>query len=172
MQEKLNFPYLGTALVHSIRAYNRYKRRDGILAKLLCKYWSFRHFLLSVVTQSDIGVGTTFGERVLLPHPNGVVIHGNSTIGNDCMIMQQVTVGQLATPDAPIVGSGVYIGAGAKILGKIAIGDRARIGANAVVLCDVPAGWTAVGVPARLIPPKPVQRAETKSAEELEQSQA
>ena len=72
--------------------------------------------------------------------------------------MQQVTIGQLSDPDVPVIGSGVRIGAGAKVLGKVTVGDHAKIGANAVVLRDVPAGWTAVGVPARLVPPSSAQR--------------
>jgi serine O-acetyltransferase len=68
------------------------------------------------------------------------------------MLMQQVTIGQLAGSSVPILGSFVYVGAGAKLLGGIRIGDRARIGANAVVLCDVPEDRTAVGVPARIVP--------------------
>jgi serine O-acetyltransferase len=155
MQEKLNFTYMGTALVRSIRAYNRYKARQGISAKLLCKYWLFRHLLWSMITSSDIDPNATIGERLMLPHPNGVIFHARAVIGDDCMIMQQVTIGQLASDiDAPVIGSRVYIGAGAKILGKVMIGDGVRIGANAVVLCDVPANWTAVGIPARLLPPK------------------
>ena len=113
-----------------------------------------RHLSWSVLTGSDIDPNAILGERLMLPHPNGIVVHENAVIGNDCMLMQQVTIGQLSQDFAPVIGSGVYVGAGAKVLGKVIIGDRARIGANAVVLCDVPAGWTAVGVPARLIPPK------------------
>ena len=67
------------------------------------------------------------------------------------MIMQQVTVGMIGAGEVPTIGNGVYVGAGAKIIGKLAIGDRARIGANAVVLSDVPAGCTAVGIPARIL---------------------
>ena len=67
------------------------------------------------------------------------------------MIMQQVTIGQLADGRVPVIGNGVYIGAGAKILGGIVINDNAVIGANAVVLIDVPAGKTAVGVPAKIL---------------------
>jgi serine O-acetyltransferase len=154
MQEKLNYQYMGAALVNSIRAYARYKARPGFLAKMLCKYWHFRHLIWSVITGSEFDPNATIGERLSLPHPLGIVVHGRAVIGNDCMIMQQVTIGQLADNYAPVIGSGVYIGAGAKILGKVVIGDHARIGANAVVLCDVPADWTAVGTPARLIPPK------------------
>lgn len=67
------------------------------------------------------------------------------------MIMQQVTIGQTAQAGAPIIEAGVYVGAGAKILGNIKIGENARIGANAVVLVDVPPNATAIGVPARVI---------------------
>ena len=70
------------------------------------------------------------------------------------MVMQQVTIGQLSNPGAPKIGSGVYIGAGAKVLGAITVGDGAVIGANAVVLCDVPSGYTAVGIPAVARPSK------------------
>jgi serine O-acetyltransferase len=157
MQEMLNFYYMGTALVNSIVAYNKYKDRQGITARILRKYWKLRHLLWSVITGSEFDLNSTIGERLRLPHPNGVVVHGSAVIGDDCMIMQQVTIGQLSDIHAPVIGSRVYIGAGAKVLGKVIIGDGARIGANAVVLCDVPANWTAVGVPARLIPPKSAQ---------------
>lgn len=148
---------MGEALVKSIHAYNMYKARTGTSASVLRKYWKLRHFFLSVMTSSDIDPNAVIGEGIHLPHPNGIVVHASAVIGDDCMIMQQVTIGQLSSSHAPVVGSQVYIGAGAKILGEVAIGDRARIGANAVVLCNVPADWTAVGVPARLIPPKSIQ---------------
>src|ERR1039457_6305465 len=153
MQEMLNFRYMGTALVKSIGADNRYKGRQGITARVLRKYWKLRHLLWSVITGSEFDPNATIGERLMLPHPNGVIVHAGAVIGDDCLIMQQVTIGQLSDIHAPVIGSRVYIGAGAKILGKVVIGNEARIGANAVVLCDVPANWTAVGVPARLIPP-------------------
>lgn len=95
------------------------------------------------------------GRHVVIEHQHGIVIHGNSVIGNGCHIRQGVTIGNksLDAPfDAPVLGDHINIGAGAKILGKITIGDGANIGANAVVLTDVPAGALAVGVPARIIP--------------------
>ena len=169
MQEMLNFRYMGSAVVRCVRAYNKYKGRDGIYAQFMRKYWKFRHLLMSIVTASEFDADATVGERVLLPHPNGVVVHPRAVIGDDCMIMQQVTIGQRGTRGAPVIGSRVYIGDGAKILGNVVIGDGARIGANSVVLVDVPANFTAVGIPARLIPPtadhKVMHEIETADAE-------
>ena len=94
------------------------------------------------------------GHRVVIEHQGAIVIHGNSVIGDDCILRQGVTLGNrhLTAPfDAPILGRHVNVGAGAKILGRVHIGDHACIGANAVVLKDVPAGGTAVGIPAKLI---------------------
>lgn len=142
---------MDAALIASIGDYQRYKARKGTWARLMRGYARARHLLWSVLTASDIDPGAVLGERLRLPHPNGVVVHGRAVIGCDCLIMQQVTIGQLADDAAPIIGHGVYIGAGAKVLGKIVVGDHARIGANAVVLSDVPADSTAVGVPARII---------------------
>jgi serine O-acetyltransferase len=91
------------------------------------------------------------GRRVVIEHQSGIVIHGDSEIGDDSIIRQGVTLGNktLDRPrDAPKLGRRVNVGAGAKILGAITIGDDAIIGANAVVLKDVPAGYIAVGIPA------------------------
>ncbi len=103
---------------------------------------------MSILTSSDISKHADISEDLKLPHPNGVVVHQNAIIGEGCMVMQQVTIGQLADGAVPRIGSGVYIGAGAKVLGGVFIGNDARIGANAVVLTDLPENSTAVGVPA------------------------
>ncbi|NEQ20086.1 MAG: serine acetyltransferase [Microcoleus sp. SIO2G3] len=98
------------------------------------------------------------GRRVIIEHQSCIVIHGDSVIGDDSIIRQGVTLGNryLDRPfDAPKLGARVNVGAGAKIFGNVTIGDDANIGANAVVLCDVPAGATAVGLPAKIISPKP-----------------
>jgi serine acetyltransferase len=91
------------------------------------------------------------GRRVVFEHQSGIVIHGDSEIGDDSIIRQGVTLGNktLDRPrDAPKLGRRVNVGAGAKVLGAVTIGDGATIGANAVVLKDVPAGYIAVGIPA------------------------
>jgi serine O-acetyltransferase len=85
----------------------------------------------------------------------GVTIHPRAIIGKNVIIDQGVTIGGRSNHYAvPVIEDGVYIGAGAKILGPIKIGRNAVIGANAVVLTDVPEGCRAVGVPARILPPK------------------
>lgn len=94
------------------------------------------------------------GRRVVIEHQSAIVIHGYCAIGDESIIRQGVTLGNryLDRPfDAPKLGKRVNIGAGAKIFGDIFIGDGASIGANAVVLKDVPAGATAVGIPAKII---------------------
>jgi serine O-acetyltransferase len=98
------------------------------------------------------------GRRVVIEHQSGIVIHGECSIGDDCIIRQGVTMGNryLDRPfDAPKLGSRVNVGAGAKIFGNVTIGDDANIGANAVVLSDIPPGKTAVGIPAKIINTKP-----------------
>ena len=83
---------------------------------------------------------------MLIPHPNGIVIHPDAKIGVNCLIFQQVTIGVRDTRGFPQIGGHVDIGAGAKILGNVVIGDHARIGANAVVTRNVAAGAKAIGV--------------------------
>lgn len=139
------------SLLASLRDYSRHRAGQGPLSVLRRKWARLRHRFWSIVTASDIQPGVRFGDGLRLPHPTGVVIHRNAVIGPGCMLMQQVTLGQLADGAAPVLGAGVYVGSGAKILGGVSIGDGARVGANAVVLQDVPAGCTAVGVPARVL---------------------
>jgi len=92
----------------------------------------------------DISLGLP--KTVFLPHPMGIVIHRNTRLGDDVVIGHQVTLGgRDLTNAAPNVEDGVYIGAGAKILGGVRIGRGATIGANAVVTKDVPPGATVVG---------------------------
>jgi serine O-acetyltransferase len=114
------------------------------------KFAVLRHRFWSAVTGAEIPLGTQIGGGLMMPHPNGIVIHPAATIGPNCLIFQQVT---LAGGDggAPRIGGHVDIGAGAKVLGAVTIGDHARIGANAVVLTDVPERSTAVGIPARIV---------------------
>lgn len=91
-------------------------------------------------------IGPALPKSVFLPHPMGIVIHASTRFGEDVVIGHQVTLGgRDLTTGAPDVETGVYIGAGAKILGAVRIGRGATVGANAVVTRDVPAGTTVVG---------------------------
>ena len=91
-------------------------------------------------------IGMALPKTVFLPHPQGIVIHSQTQIGRDVVIGHQVTLGgRGVSPGAPIIEDGVYIGAGAKILGRVTVGRGVTVGANAVVTKDVPAGATVVG---------------------------
>ena len=140
-----------TRLLASIQAYQYHRARRGPWHALMRKVARSRHLLWSIVTQSDIAPQATLGRGLMLPHPNGIVIHEDAIVGDDCMIMQQVRSGMIGEDCVPRLGNNVYVGAGAKIIGKVEIGDGARIGANAVVTKDVPANHTAIGIPARLL---------------------
>ncbi|MDP1674925.1 MAG: serine acetyltransferase [Burkholderiales bacterium] len=135
------------SLLASIRSYQRSAGSRNPLRVATRMLAVLRHRFWSVVTGADIPLNTRLGGGLLLPHPNGVVIHPDAVIGPNCLIFQQVTIG-LGRGGTPRIGGHVDIGAGARILGAVAIGDHARIGANAVVLRDVSAGKTAMGVPA------------------------
>jgi serine O-acetyltransferase len=103
----------------------------------------------------ELPYSAKIGRRVIFEHQHGIVVHGETVIGDDCIIRQGVTLGIRSMErltEAPVLGRGVNVGAGAKIIGAIQVGDGAAIGANAVVLKDVPAGALAIGVPAQLVP--------------------
>jgi serine O-acetyltransferase len=122
-------------------------RRGGLLAAIFCKCLVLRHRFWSVVTGADIPLNCNIGGGLLIPHPNGIVIHPGAQIGVNCLLFQQVTVGSVEDGRGlPRIGDHVDIGAGAKILGPVSIGSHARIGANAVITRDVDAGSTAFGV--------------------------
>jgi serine O-acetyltransferase len=108
--------------------------------------------LTSMVGGCIIGRGAEFGPGFVLIHSQGVVINGAVRAGSNVKIEHQVTVGA-EKRQTPVIGNDVFIGAGAKIVGQVTIGDGARVGANAVVLSDVAADTTVVGIPA-----KPVTR--------------
>jgi serine O-acetyltransferase len=95
-----------------------------------------------------IGRGAEFGPGFVLIHSNGVVINGNVRGGENVHIEHQVTIGANHR-ETPVLGSDVFIGAGAKIIGSVTVGDGARVGANAVVVHDVAPNTTVVGIPAR-----------------------
>jgi serine O-acetyltransferase len=106
------------------------------------------------LTGIEIHPGATIGRRFFIDHGMGVVIGETAEIGDDCTLYHGVTLGGTSWNKGkrhPTLGKGVVVGAGAKILGPITVGDGARIGSNAVVVKDVPPGATAIGIPARII---------------------
>lgn len=140
----------GRKLLGAVRAWERWKDRRGPFAALARSLIRKRHRLWSILSGAEIPLGTRIGGGLLLPHPNGIVIHPDSVIGPNCLLLQQVTIGT-NNSRPPVIGGHVDIGAGARVLGAVTVGDHARIGANAVVIHDVPPRATVVGIPARPI---------------------
>jgi serine O-acetyltransferase len=106
------------------------------------------------LTGIEIHPGATIGRRVFIDHGMGVVIGETAVIGDDCTLYHGVTLGGTSWKKGkrhPTLEKGVVIGAGAKVLGPITVGENAKIGSNAVVVKDVPASATAVGIPARIL---------------------
>jgi serine O-acetyltransferase len=132
-------------LLKSIRTYQTWCHKKGIIAALNRELAKKSYLFWSIVTGADIPLNAKMGGGLLLPHPNGIVIHPEASLGPNCLVFQQVTIVRNVK-----IGGHVDIGAGAKIIRPVKIGDHAKIGANAVVLNDVPPGATAVGIPARI----------------------
>ena len=108
----------------------------------------------SIFTKTDIHPAATIGRRVFIDHAIGVVIGATAIVEDDVLIYQGVTLGGVSLNKGkrhPTIKSNVVIGSGAKVLGNITIGQNSKIGANSVVVCDVPENSTAVGVSAKII---------------------
>lgn len=137
--------------VHAILLYRVAHLLDGRKQRFIAKLISqFARFLTGI----EIHPSARIGRGLLIDHGAGVVIGETAEIGDDCTIFHGVTLGGTGKGKGkrhPTLRDGVFVGAGAKILGNIEIGANAKIGANAVVLTDVPENATAVGVPARVV---------------------
>jgi len=119
------------------------------------------------LTGIEIHPGAKIGSCVFIDHGMGVVIGETAEIGDDCTLYHGVTLGGTSWNQGkrhPTLGKGVVVGAGAKILGPIHVGDSAKIGSNAVVVRNVPLGATAVGIPARIVTPDDADRREEQAA--------
>jgi len=145
---ELFFNYPGIWAIVNYRIANRlYKNGFKFLGRALCGF-------NQIFTNIDIHPACTIGRRVFIDHGFGVVIGETTIIKNDVLIYQGVTLGGVSLSHGkrhPTINSHVVIGSGAKILGDITIDEYSKIGANSVVVRDVPAHSTAVGVPARVI---------------------
>jgi serine O-acetyltransferase len=135
----------------------RYTLRPALLRKPVSFLYRVMKTLSQILTGIDLPCEVTIGRRFRIEHFGGIIISGDAVIGDDVVLRNGVTIGlkHRDDPGSPVIGNRVDIGAGAKLLGKIRIGDDVLIGANAVVITDVPANSIAVGVPARILPRKP-----------------
>jgi len=140
----------GRKLLKCIRTYQKLRQKRNPWSFMLKKLCVLRHRFWSIVSGAEIHLNSHIAGGLLIPHPNGIVIHPDAEIGVNCLIFQQVTIGT-ANGGIPKIGVHADIGAGAKVLGGITIGDYVRIGANAVVVSSVEDGTTVVGVPAKEI---------------------
>ena len=132
----------------------RYGVRPPWLRRPLSFVYKLLKLLSQILTGIDLPCEVTVGRRLLIEHFGGIIISGDTVLGDDVVIRNGVTIGLKRTGErgAPVIGNRVDIGAGAKILGAVRIGDDVVIGANAVVITDVPPNSLAVGVPARIKP--------------------
>ena len=149
---------LHAVLIHRV-AHACYRLGLKALARMVSHTGRF-------VTGIEIHPGAKLGRRLFIDHGMGVVIGETAEVGDDVLIYHGVTLGGLSGQPGkrhPTIGDGVAIGAGAQVLGPILVGAGARVGANAVVVAEVPAGETVVGIPARppqehrVMPARPVQ---------------
>lgn len=149
----LCYPGLHAVLWHKL-SHALWRRGLRLPARLFAHLGRF-------LTGIEIHPAALIGRRLIIDHGMGVVIGETAQIGDDVYLYHQVTLGGTSSQRGkrhPTVGNGVIIGAGAKVLGDILVGDRARVGANAVVVQPVPAGVTVVGIPARPVERDPSRR--------------
>ena len=134
----------------------RYTVKNPLLRKPLSFVYKFLYKVVQVATGIELPCEVEVGKNFRIDHFGGIVISGFARFGDNCVIRNEVTVGlrHVENPVAPRVDNNVDIGAGAKVLGNITIGDNVMIGANAVVITDVPPDSIAVGNPARILPRK------------------
>lgn len=140
------YPGFHAIFFHRI-AHFFYTKKFYFIARLISQI--ARHF-----TGIEIHPGAKIGKRLLIDHGMGVVIGETATIGNDCTIYHNSTLGGTGKDKYkrhPDIGNNVMVGSGAKVLGPIKIGNNVKIGANAVVLHDIPDNVTVVGVPERIV---------------------
>ncbi|MEY3244425.1 MAG: hypothetical protein RJB20_665 [Pseudomonadota bacterium] len=147
------YPGVHALLMHRV-AHCLWQKRFFWLAR-------FSSHMARWLTGIEIHPGASIGHRVFIDHGMGVVIGETAIIGDDCTLYHGVTLGGTSWNKGkrhPTLENGVVIGAGAKILGPITLGAGAKVGSNAVVVKDVPANATAIGIPARILEDTPVDK--------------
>lgn len=128
----------------------RYGVRPALARKLFSLIYHVLYKIVQIITGIELPCEAVVGRNFVIDHFGGIIISGYAKFGDNCRIRNGVVVGLRRIEDklAPIIGNNVDIGSGAKLLGPIRIGNNVLIGANAVVMCDVPDNCIAVGVPA------------------------
>lgn len=134
----------------------RYRFKNPLIKKPLSFIYKVLYKFVQILTGIEFPCEVEVGDHFIIDHFGGIVVSGYAKFGHHCRIRNGVVVGlkNVDDPCAPVFGDHVDIGAGAKVLGNIKIGNNVTIGANAVVLCDVPDNSVAVGVPAVVKPKK------------------
>jgi serine O-acetyltransferase len=135
----------------------RYGVRPALLRKFFSLIYRIAFKLIQIITGIELPCEVEIGRNFVIDHFGGIVISGFAKFGDNCRIRNGVVVGlkRVDEPQAPVIGNDVDIGAGAKLLGPISIGNNVAIGANAVVIRDVPDDCIAAGVPAINKPRRP-----------------
>lgn len=147
----------------------RYSVRPAWLRKPFSALYKILYKLVQIVAGIELPCEVPVGRGLVIEHAGGIVVSGFARFGERCRIRNGVVIGlaRVDEPGAPQLGDDVDVGAGAKLLGPIRIGNRVCIGANAVVLCDVPDDHVAVGVPAVVKPRRQPVRVATVSASQV-----
>ncbi len=129
------------------------KLKIPVFGFLLRFVWFFLNKTIEILTGISISANARIGKGLFIGHFGGIFINESVIIGDNLTIAQGVTIGTLGLgkTGAPIIGHNVFIGSGAKVLGRIKIGNNVRIGANAVVISDIPDNATVIGIPAKII---------------------
>lgn len=146
MEVALTYPGVHAIFIYRIASFF-YKAKMTLLARVISN-------IGRSLTGVEIHPGATIGKRLFIDHGLGIVIGETAEVGDDVTLYHQVTLGGTGKESGkrhPTVGNNVIISAGSKIIGSIYIGDDVKVGANSVVLKDVPAGCTVVGIPAKIV---------------------
>ena len=151
-------PFLKEQSIWAIAVYRFGRRTDrrppGLGKKLRGRFYWLAYRIVETLTGISIPKDATIGPGLKIHHFGNIFVHKDARLGARCTLRQGITLGnRQENGPAPVLEDDVELGAYAQVLGGVRIGKGARIGAMSVVLCDVPPGATAVGIPARIIPP-------------------
>lgn len=149
-------PFLREQSIWAIWVYRFGRRVDNRRAGLVTRILDKIYWLLYRITETLLGIGLSKSVRVgpglRIWHFGNIFVHPGVVIGSNCTLRQGVTIGNRNNDDrVPVIGDNVEFGAYAQVLGDVHIGNNCKIGAMSLVLCDVPDGATAVGIPARVV---------------------